>query len=206
MQLHKLRIGGFARWSTCDWPGKLAATVFLQGCPWRCSYCHNPHLLDASAETEISWEEVISFLKRRRGLLDGVVFSGGEPTLQSSLISAMQEVKELGFQVGLHSAGPYPKVLRALLPFIDWIGFDVKAPFDGYDKITQTPNSAIPAQESLQIVLDAGISYEVRTTVHPKLLTNGDVETLKIQLHGMGVQEHKIQVFRSAGCVTSSLL
>ena len=90
----ELRIGGFVGLSACDWPGELAATVFCQGCPWSCGYCHNPHLISPSTATAMDWPDVLSFLDSRRGLLDGVVFSGGEPTLQAGLPEAMREVRE----------------------------------------------------------------------------------------------------------------
>src|SRR5690606_38132990 len=106
--LAELRVGGLERLSMCDWPGELAATIFCQGCPWDCPYCHNPHLLPVTGRHEIAWREVVDFLKSRRGLLDGVVFSGGEPTLQSALPQAIAEVRDLGFRIGLHTAGPYP--------------------------------------------------------------------------------------------------
>jgi len=202
----ELRIGGFARWSSCDWPGKLAATVFLQGCPWRCPYCHNPHLLEAVTPTVLSWPEIEVFLKRRRGLLDAVVFSGGEPTLQRDLPAAMKVVRDLGFSVGLHTAGPYPDTLKRVLPLVDWVGFDVKAPFGGYDELTKTPGSERKARKSLLMLLEAGVSYEIRTTVHPALLTEAALQTLKEEMAALGVQRHKIQNFRAQGCETPELL
>src|SRR3954453_3039688 len=81
----RLRVGGLQRWTSIDFPGRLAAVVFCQGCPWRCSYCQNPELLDASAAPQFAWDEVLDFLRGRQGLLDGVVFSGGEPLLQAAL-------------------------------------------------------------------------------------------------------------------------
>ena len=127
--LAELRVGGLERLSMCDWPGELAATIFCQGCPWDCPYCHNPHLLPVTGRHEIAWREVVDFLKSRRGLLDGVVFSGGEPTLQSALPQAIAEVRDLGFRIGLHTAGPYPGRLAQVLPLVDWVGFDIKTPF-----------------------------------------------------------------------------
>ena len=85
-----LRVGGLTPLSTSDWPGMLAAVVFCQGCPWRCGYCHNPGLIPARGDNEIPWEDVLAFLRRRQGLLDGVVFSGGEPTAQAGLLDAMR--------------------------------------------------------------------------------------------------------------------
>ena len=132
-----LRVGGLSPHSSCDWPGQLVATVFAQGCPWACAYCHNPHLLPARGSDEIAWEEVLTFLRTRRGLLDGVVFTGGEPTLQDALPAAIADVRELGFQVGLHTGGQFPTRLARVLPQVDWVGFDVKAPWDDYDRITR---------------------------------------------------------------------
>ena len=153
-----LRVGGFEPFSLCDWPGKIVATVFCQGCPWRCPYCHNPALCEADAETDFDFSEILDFLKNRRGLLDGVVFSGGEPTLQKALRPAIEAVRSLGFQIGLHSAGPYPEQLNAVLPLIDWIGLDFKAPFGAYDRMTATPKSGKRAFASLRHVLASGVA------------------------------------------------
>ena len=118
-----LRVGGLTPLSTTDWPGMLAAVVFCQGCPWRCGYCHNPDLIPARGDHEIPWEDVLAFLRRRQGLLDGVVFSGGEPTAQAGLADAMREVRALGFKIGLHTGGMYPQRLAAVLPLVDWVGW-----------------------------------------------------------------------------------
>ncbi len=104
--------------------------VYCQGCPWRCSYCHNPHLLPGRAAAGIAWSEVLEFLERRRGLLDAVVFSGGEPTAQPGLARAMHAAKTLGYRIGLHSAGMFPRRFAEVLPLVDWVGYDAKAPFD----------------------------------------------------------------------------
>ena len=109
----------------------LAAVVFCQGCPWRCGYCHNPGLIPPQGEHEVRWESVLEFLQRRRDLLDGVVFSGGEPTLQSGLDDAIRDVRALGFKIGLHTGGMYPQRLESILQRVDWVGMDVKAPFPG---------------------------------------------------------------------------
>ena len=141
-----LRVGGLARWSSCDWPGQLVATVFLQGCPWRCRYCHNPHLLPVHGDGEIAWPQVLAFLETRRDLLDGVVFSGGEPLIQAALPEAMGAVRALGFGVGLHTSGAAPERLKAVLPLVDWVGFDVKAPFADYARITGVAGSGEAAR------------------------------------------------------------
>jgi len=157
------------------------------------------------AETQIFWPEVFAFLESRRGLLDGVVFSGGEPTLQAALTEAVQAVRGLGFRVGLHTAGMVPERFASLLPLLDWVGFDVKAPSRAYARITGTNDSEDKALASLQLLLACGIPYEVRTTLHPTLLSIAEMVELRDQLLSLGVTHYAIQRFRSAGTRTSGL-
>ncbi len=197
-----LAIAGLTRMSSCDWPGRLVATVFLQGCPWRCTYCHNHAILDPRAPGQVRWREVRELLDRRAGLLDGVVFSGGEPTRQTALGDAMREVRERGFGVGLHTGGAYPRKLEALLPLVDWIGFDVKAPRHLYRAITRVggeTTSADQAFTSLRLVLDSGVDVQVRTTVDPTVLSDDDVRALTATLRELGVQDHVLQEVRPDG-------
>ncbi|MEW6133292.1 MAG: anaerobic ribonucleoside-triphosphate reductase activating protein [Pseudomonadota bacterium] len=195
-----LRVGGVTPLSATDWPGQLSAVVFCQGCPWRCGYCHNPELIPAQSESEIAWADVLAFLKRRQGLLDAVVFSGGEPTLQAALPEAMREVRALGFKIGLHTGGMYPKRLAAVLPLTDWVGMDVKAPFADYSRITGVKDSGTPVQESLALLLASGVEHEIRTTVHPALLAHWEVVDMAHDLAGRGVKHYALQRFRSQGC------
>ncbi len=195
-----LHVGGLTPLSTTDWPGMLAAVVFCQGCPWRCGYCHNPGLIPPRGEHEIPWEEVMAFLRRRQGLLDGVVFSGGEPTLQAGLPDAMREVRALGFKIGLHTGGMYTKRLAEVLPLVDWVGMDVKAPFAGYSRITGVTGSGERALEGLQQVIESGVAHEIRTTVHPGLLSDAEVAEVGHELAERGVRSYVIQAFRSQGC------
>jgi pyruvate formate lyase activating enzyme len=195
-----LRIGGFTPLSTTDWPGMLAAVVFCQGCTWRCRYCHNPGLIPTQSESKVSWESILGLLRRRRGLLDAVVFSGGEPMLQVGLLDAIGEVRELGFKIGLHTAGMYPQRFATILPLLDWVGMDVKAPFADYPRITGTPGSGERALASLDLILQAGVEYEIRTTVHPALLDDEAVHALANDLAERGVKHYVIQAFRSQGC------
>ncbi|MHB1172116.1 MAG: anaerobic ribonucleoside-triphosphate reductase activating protein [Lacisediminihabitans sp.] len=195
----ELEIAGLTRLSTCDWPGRLVATVFLQGCPWQCTYCHNPELIDPRTPGAVSWSEVRDLLARRTGLLDGVVFSGGEPTRQAALAGAVREVRDAGFAVGLHTSGAYPRRLAAVLPLVDWVGLDVKAPAELYEAITGVGASARAAFESLLLVLDAGVDFQVRTTVDPTVLTADDVARLGRVLHHLGVGDHVLQEVRSEG-------
>lgn len=194
-----LRVGGLTPLTTIDFPGRLAAVVFLQGCPWRCGYCQNPALIAADAPASRSWDEVLAFLERRHGLLDGVVFSGGEPTLQAGLPDAVAQVRALGFEVGLHTAGMYPERLAALLPELDWVGFDVKAPWDLYDAVTGVPASGAKARASLGHLLASGVAHECRTTWHPGLFALERLQGLAEHLADLGVTHWALQACRLDG-------
>lgn len=197
-----LQIAGLVSLSTVDWPGHLVATAFLQGCPWRCTYCHNSAILDPRTPGVVPWQAVRELLARRRGLLDGVVFSGGEPTRQAGLVAAMREVKEAGFLVGLHTGGAYPRRLRQLLPLVDWVGLDIKAPARLYRAITRTggpTTSADQAFSSLELVLASGVDVQVRTTVDPTVMSDDDVAELSAVLAARGVREHVLQTVRADG-------
>ena len=200
-----LRVAGFTPLSTTDFPGQLSAVVFVQGCAWRCRYCHNPEIQSRLEPPSKPWQEIIDFLDRRQGLLDAVVFCGGEPTVDRHLGSAIDQVRQRGFKVGLHTAGIYPDRLRALLPKVDWVGFDVKAPFADYAATTGVRDSGIPAQESLTHLLASGVAYEVRTTRHPSLLSPDKLAEMADSLRQQGVKTFALQEFRSHGC-TDTLL
>jgi anaerobic ribonucleoside-triphosphate reductase activating protein len=200
-----LRVAGLTRLSTTDFPGRLAAVVFVQGCPWRCRYCHNPEIQSRREAPAISWQAVLDFLERRVGLLDGVVFSGGEPTVDRHLAAAIEQVRQRGFKVGLHTAGIYPDRLRALLPKLDWVGFDVKAPFADYAMTTGVPLSGEQARLSFQHLLASGVEYEIRTTLHPDLLSPEMLRAMTVSLRRHGVEKFALQEFRADGCADALL-
>ena len=195
-----LRVAGLTPLSTTDFPGQLAAVVFVQGCAWRCRYCHNPEIQARLAAPSMSWQAVLDFLDRRQGLLDGVVFCGGEPTVDRRLGAAIEDVRQRGFKVGLHTAGIYPDRLRALLPKLDWVGFDVKAPFADYAVTTGVHASGTQAQESLNHLLASGVAHEVRTTRHSALLPVGKLHSMAASLREQGVETFALQEFRPNGC------
>jgi pyruvate formate lyase activating enzyme len=188
-----LRIGGLAPLTTLDYPGRLAAVVFCQGCPWRCRYCHNPALLDARASTLHDWHDVTGLLERRVGLLDGVVFSGGEPTLQRALPAAIDAVAAQGFHVGLHTAGAYPHRLARVLPRVDWVGLDIKALAEDYPATTGVPGSGERAWRSLELVRDSGVPFDVRITRHPALLPDERLARLRARLAEHGISAPSLQ-------------
>ncbi|PWD50177.1 anaerobic ribonucleoside-triphosphate reductase activating protein [Serinibacter arcticus] len=195
-----LRIAGLVPLSTVDWPDRLVATVFLQGCPWRCRYCHNPDLLPSRTLGTVSWGEVAALLDRRHGLLDGVVFTGGEPTRQPALVAAVSRVREAGFAVGLHTAGAYPGRLAAVLDELDWVGLDVKALPGDYAELVGTARAGERAWRSLGLVLDAagrGLGHEVRTTVAPGMADR--TLALARELRRLGVRSYALQQARAEG-------
>lgn len=201
----ELKVGGLTPFSATDYPGQLAAVVFVAGCPWRCGYCHNPHLQTRTGDSPLAWTDVLARLQRRVGLIDAVVFSGGEPTIDPGLEAAMREVRALGFGVGLHTAGAYPRRLAEVLPLVDWVGIDVKAAWPGYDAITRITDSARHALASAELVLASGVRHEFRTTVHPGLHTEQDILALAQSLSTMGVNHYALQVFRGTGCADERL-
>lgn len=201
----RLKVGGVVPFTATDYPGKLAAVVFVQGCPWRCGYCHNPHLQARPKAGAIAWTTVLDWLARRVGLLDAVVFSGGEPTSDPGLESAIREVRDLGFHVGLHTGGIHPERLAAVLPWVNWVGLDIKAPFEAYPRITRVAGSGAPARRSLELVLSHGVDHECRTTWHPGLLMDHEIRALADDLAHRGVTHYALQGFRPTGCADATL-
>lgn len=201
-----LRIGGLTPMTTIDFPGQLAAVVYCQGCPWRCRYCHNGHLLETAGSATISWSESLAFLKRRVGLLDAVVFSGGEPTAQTALHAALADTRRLGFLTGLHSSGAYPSRLGRVLPLLDWVGLDIKALPEDYFALTGVKGSGENAWQSLSLLQAAGIPFDVRITVHDALLPPEQLDRLLARLRAAGVLFPVLQRCRHEHVLDPSLL
>ncbi len=200
-----VRIGGMVPLTTIDYPDHLSCVLFCQGCAWRCHYCHNPELIAPAGSTEIGWDEVLAFLHTRQGLLQAVVFSGGEATLQPGLPDAMRQVRELGFKVGLHTAGIKPAALEKVLPLCDWVGFDIKAARGQVDGITQIIGSDAANWRSLDLLLDSAVAYECRTTVHWNLTCPDQLRQLASQLQERGVDSYVVQLARDGKMLTPGL-
>lgn len=201
-----LRVGGFVPFTTTDYPGALAAVVFCQGCPWRCGYCHNPHLIPAHGDDEREFARIVDWLKTRAGLLDAVVFSGGEPTAQAGLVDAIAIIRAPGFKIGLHTGGAYPRRLAQVLPLVDWVGFDVKAPFAEYHAITGVRGTGFAALASLDVVIASGVAHEVRTTVHPSLTPPDALDRIARELGARDIRKWVLQPFRTTGCTDTALI
>ena len=198
-------MGGVTPFTATDYPGKLAAVVFVQGCPLRCGYCHNPHLQPRTSASPLHWSRVLSLLERRVGLIDAVVFSGGEPTIDPALEEAIRDVRRLGFAVGLHTAGVYPERFAGVLPLLDWVGLDIKAPFAQYEKVTALAGTGEQARACAEMLIAAGIDYECRTTMHPALLPESALWEIAQTLAGIGVKNYVLQNFRAQGCKDTHL-
>ena len=200
-----LVIAGLVPMSTVDWPDHLTATVFLQGCPWNCFYCHNQALIPARTPGQVAWEEVRALLRRRSGLLDGAVLTGGEALRQDALADAAREVIDMGFQVGLHTAGPYPRRLRDMVGagLVDWVGLDIKALPEHYGQVVGRESAAARAWESLEVLIEAagcsGLDFEVRTTVVPGDVTADDAVEVARRVHAAGARVYALQQARSEG-------
>ncbi len=193
---------GVTAFTTIDYPGKLAAVFYTQGCPWKCRYCHNAHLRDMhdAPANVIPWEKLSRFLESRRGFLEGVVFCGGEPTLHPELIQAMDAVRSIGFLVGLHTSGMFPSILKRVLMHCDWVGMDIKAPFALYEKVTEIPNSGPAVKESARLLIESRVPHEFRTTYHPKLHTEDHILEIAQALLDAGARHYAIQIFKPDGC------
>ena len=184
-------INGLQKSTLIDFPKKIASIVFSQGCNFRCGYCHNPELLSLNIpKTQISTEEVLSFLKTRKGKLDGVVVTGGEPTLQSGLYNFIKEIKAMGFLVKLDSNGSNPKILEKLINdnLLDYIAMDIKAPLEKYSEITNVKVNTDNIQKSINLIMNSDVDYEFRTTVIKSQLSFDDFENIGKQLFFLDTQ------------------
>lgn len=167
-----------------DYPNTPAALVFLAGCNLRCVFCHNPAAVKNAKET-VSNEEFFSFLESRKNLLEGVVISGGEPTIHKDLPEFIAKIKKMNFKVKLDSNGTNPEMLEELIKknLLDYIAMDVKAPYDKYAEITQTKGVTNKIKNSIKIIMKSKVDYEFRTTCHPSL-TKKDFEKIVAQIKG----------------------
>lgn len=167
-----MRIGGLQKVSLIDFPGKIAAVVFTQGCPWRCGYCHNPSLvLPEQFGQTIDEAEVLAYLQSRIGKLEGVVISGGEPTLQPDLGEFVAKVAAMGYAIKLDTNGIYPERLAKLLESknIHYIAMDIKAGWDNYSAVVGVSCDVDAIKKSMALIRVSGVAYEWRTTVAPEL-------------------------------------
>jgi len=176
-----MKVGGLQKFSLIDYPGKTCAVIFTQGCNLRCSYCHNPELVYPNLFTAaIPFEDVYTFLEGKRGLLDGVVFSGGEPTLNGDLVEKIRAVRSLGYAVKLDTNGTNPDALAEALPHLDFVAMDVKAPLgEPYTRVCGVAVDDYDIRRSMFLIKASGIPHEFRTTFDEQALNDTDIPNIK---------------------------
>lgn len=179
-----MQIGGVQKTSLLDFPDKISAIVFTQGCNFRCGYCHNPELIVKRNEPAWTSSGFFDFLNTRKGKLDGVVITGGEPCLQIDLIDFIKEIKAMGFIVKLDTNGTFPDKLQKSLPYIDYVAMDIKAPLDKYSEISRVNVNSENIQKSIDIIMSSGIDYEFRTTVVKSQLSYDDFAKIGELING----------------------
>jgi pyruvate formate lyase activating enzyme len=187
-------IGGFQKSSLIDFPEKISAIIFTQGCNFRCRYCHNPELLNYKSNDTLE-KNILDFLQKRKGKLDGIVITGGEPTLQEDLESFIKKIREYNFSVKLDTNGSNPNILDKLIQanLIDYVAMDIKAPLTKYERIINKNIDIQNIKQSIDIIKKSNIKYEFRTTVLKKLLTIEDL--IQIGKEIKGADKYYLQKF-----------
>ena len=176
-----MNIAGLQKMTLLDFPGKVACTVFFQGCNFRCPFCHNSDLLPGQGEPLMDDAELLAFLQKRKGLLDGVCVTGGEPTLQKDLQQLLGRIKALGYAVKLDTNGAQPQVLRQLVEagVVDYVAMDIKNSREEYPKTAGIKEALLPqVEESIRYLLQGNVDYEVRTTVAQPLHSAASIEAM----------------------------
>ena len=190
-------IKGLERTSLIDYPGKVAAVVFLGRCNFRCPFCHNRELvLNPEGIESVAEEDVMDFLREREKWLDGVVISGGEPTLHRELPGFLEKLKGIGYAVKLDTNGTNPEMLKGLMErgLVDFVAMDIKGPLEKYEKSAGVKADTGKIRESIRLIIGSGIEHEFRSTVLPALHTKEDVEEMARMV--TGASKFCIQQFR----------
>ena len=199
-------IGGFQKFSLIDYPNKVCAIIFTQGCNFRCPYCHNPELVVPERYgSEIPVSEIYNFLETRRGRLDAVTITGGEPTLHSDLIEMIRKIKDMGFLVKLDTNGSHPEVLEKIVngKLVDYLAMDVKAPVKNYTKVVGRYIDVGKIKKSINLIMNSGIKYEFRTTVAKPFVSKDDLREIAREIKG--AENYCLQNFVPSKTVTPNL-
>ena len=200
-------INGFQKMTLLDYPEKVACTVFLAGCNFRCPFCHNASLVVGGGHERYSADEVLSYLSGRKGLIDGVCITGGEPLLRSEIEEFIRDIKGLGFLVKLDTNGSRPDKLKNLVKnnLIDYVAMDIKNSLDKYSLTAGVENFNIACiEESIDFLIGGVLDFEFRTTVVKELHTEEDI--LKIAERIKGAKKYYLQNFVDSGDLLSSNL
>ena len=192
-----MHIAGLQKMTLLDYPGKVACTVFLQGCNFRCPFCHNSDLLGGQGPESMATEDLLAYLEKRKGILDGVCITGGEPTLQPDLEDLIRSVKALGYSVKLDTNGSRPEVLKHLVQekLLDYVAMDIKNSPEAYSTTAgMKPELFGSVQESVRFLLTGKVDYELRTTVVDELHREQDIEAIGRWLEDLN-SDHKAKRF-----------
>lgn len=200
-----MQIGGFLPFTASDYPGKLAAILFTQGCNLRCPFCHNAGLLSRKEPSPLALEEIYSQLEQRRGFLDGVVISGGEPTLHDDLPDVLRKIRSYGFVTKLDTNGTSPGVLSRLLSegLLDFVAMDVKAPISKYHQLSGVNIDTGKILQSMELIASSGLPHQFRTTWVKSLLSEDDLKSVRALLPKG--EELTVQTFRPEHALDFSL-
>jgi pyruvate formate lyase activating enzyme len=186
-----MNIGGLLKNSTIDYPGKLSCGIFLSGCNFDCPYCHNPDLVKGWSlrSAEIDPQDIYRFIDRRKGFLDGVVISGGEPTLQGDLFDLCRHIKNMGFPVKLDTNGSRPRVIKRLIDegLVDYIAMDLKTDPTKYGMYIKRNCDITSILSSIQVIMESAIAYEFRTTCVKPIVTAQIIENICRLIQGAAV-------------------
>jgi pyruvate formate lyase activating enzyme len=189
-----MRIGGLLKFSLIDYPGKVAAVVFTMGCNYRCPFCHNPELvLPELFNAPISTDDILAFLEKRKGQLQGVVVTGGEPTIHDDLPDFLFRIKALGYFVKLDTNGSRPDMLSVVInrKLVDFIAMDIKSSPESYCKATGVAADISVVKESINLIKESGCEYQFRTTLLKKVVSENDL--LDIMALIGDVKEYRLQ-------------
>lgn len=176
-----MKIGGLMKMTLLDYPGRIACTVFLEGCNFRCPFCHNSRIVDCSSSDKISEEEFFAFLRKRQGLLDGVCVTGGEPLLTDEIFDFLKKIKSLGYDVKLDTNGSFPDRLKNIVRdgLCDYVAMDIKNSPDKYSMTAGNPAITFEkVKESIDFLKNCGISHEFRTTVVKDFHSASDISEI----------------------------
>lgn len=207
-----MQIGGMQKFTTLDYPGKIAATVFTMGCNFRCPFCHNAELVEPGGKNKpeiIKDSEVFDFLNSRRDELDGVCISGGEPTLQNDLITFLKKVKSMGYSIKLDTNGCNTGVIKAILEenLIDYFAIDIKTSFEKYHLVNAPENAQYKVLETIDSIIRKSVALELRTTVVPRIVKVDDFDDIIREINSKNILilknlvRYSVQGFRAQKCL-----
>jgi len=200
-----MNIGGLQKTSLLDYPDTISAIIWTIGCNFRCPFCYNKDLVLGKVGS-MPEEEILSFLEKRKGLLEGIVISGGEPLMQKDIVQFVEKVKKLRYLIKIDTNGMYPEKLKELIDkkLVDYIAMDVKAPKKKYDKLTDVKTDIKKIEKSIEIIKNSKLGYEFKTTFAPGLLTKEDIISIAKWLKGS--KRFYLQQFKNDAPLISSKL